>query len=172
MKRCFIFFKSIFIWILCICTIIKCFAATRVIATLGRTESTTPYLEKIMQMNGEQKLVETAQPTTYEMNYVVYTKELTPGTVKCRKVDFKNFTQPIYIVGDDDLSKKWVKQYADRLKALKATGFIVNVKSNESYLNFTKELGFNPVPINGKEMAENFGFKHYPVLISQHLIEQ
>jgi hypothetical protein len=39
-------------------------------------------------------------------------------------------------------------------------------------LQFSKEFGVNPIPINGKEIAEHFGIKHYPVLISQHLIEQ
>jgi len=76
------------------------------------------------------------------------------------------------VIKNGKLSKNWVKKYKDRLNALKATGFIVNVSSNESYLQFSKEFGFNPIPINGKEMAERFGIKHYPVLISQHLIEQ
>jgi integrating conjugative element protein (TIGR03765 family) len=148
------------------------FAATQVIANLGRTESAAPYLKQLMQVNGNQKPIKTTQPTTYEMNYVVHTKELTPGVVKRRKVSFKNFSQPIYIVGDDELSKNWLKKYKDRLNGLKATGFIVNVSSNKSYLQFSKEFGVNPIPINGKEMAEHFGIKHYPVLISQHLIEQ
>jgi integrating conjugative element protein (TIGR03765 family) len=166
------YFIIIFVGILLGLSITISFATTQVIANLGRTESTAPYLEQLMQTNENKKPAETPQPTTYKVNYVVHTKELTPGVVKRREVSFKNFSQPIYIVGDDELSKNWLRKYESRLNNLKATGFIVNVNSNASYLRLSKELGVNPIPINGKEMAEHFGIKHYPVLISQHLIEQ
>ncbi len=139
---------------------------------LGSTQSSLPYLSQFSPHGKIKTQKKEISFKPYQMNYAVHTKELTPDSIKSSIVDIKNLTQPIYIIGDDDLSKAWLTKYNERLKSLHAVGFIVNVKNNESYLGLSEQFNIQPIPVNGAAFKKRLGIKHYPVLISRYRIEQ
>jgi len=147
------------------------FCAPKVIATLGPTVPISLFLKSIDSAKHPK------QPTLpnnkmASMNLSVHTKGLSPGIVQPRDIKAPLLAQPIYIVGNDDLSKTWLKKYASRLKSIHAVGFIVNVDSNKDVQALEKRFDLTLIPINGTALMKRFNLTHYPVLISQHRIEQ
>ena len=118
----------------------------------------------------ELKSIKSKRP--YQFDFTSTSKDLTIGPVKTRKIKAKSLIHPFFIVGTDKESMKWLRDYAPRLKALHAVGIVVNVKDNKSYEKLAKTYGLHLLPISGDALAKKFGIQHYPVLISQHLIEQ
>ncbi|MBY0378202.1 MAG: integrating conjugative element protein [Gammaproteobacteria bacterium] len=105
-------------------------------------------------------------------NYPVDSVMLTPGGVESHVIDVQ-LMQPIFIVGDDDRSKAWLKKYQEKLIALQAKGFVVNVKSADAMKTFQSQFPTLPMlAIPGDAVAQWLGLSHYPALISNHLIEQ
>ena len=104
--------------------------------------------------------------------YPVYSKQLTPGKVKTRCIHVL-LNHPIFLIGCDEQSKAWLARYATQLKKLHAQGFVVNV-TNETAMDdlyqIAPQLFLYPLPAD--ELANWLPLKHYPVLISNHLIEQ
>ena len=118
--------------------------------------------------------VDNTQPTQAFLPsiYPVRSTTLSPGKVISRAIQV-TLPTPIFIVGDDTQSKSWLKQYKRRLLQLHATGFIVNAESCSAILTLQlafPKLSFYPLP--GDALAEWLKLKHYPALISDHLIEQ
>ena len=104
--------------------------------------------------------------------YPVTSSALSPGEVLSRKIQ-ATLPAPMFIVGDDAMSKAWLKQYHKRLSQLHATGFVVNVSSEEVMHGLEaafSHLSLMAIPANS--IAKNLGIKHYPVLISDNRIEQ
>jgi integrating conjugative element protein (TIGR03765 family) len=94
------------------------------------------------------------------------------GKVVTRAANIKNLIRPIFIVGTGKESILWLKKYQARLKSLNALGIVTNINSNKDYEAIVKETGLHLLPLNANELAVKFGIRHYPVLISKHLIEQ
>ena len=158
-------------WLLSILVPVVTFAnPAKVIKTVGPNEPIAPFMADITMPAVQPKSINLNKP--YQFNFTTTSKDLTVGPVKTRKINAKNLIQPIFIVGTDKESMKWLKHYAPRLKALHAVGIVVNVKDNKAYEKLAKTYGLHLLPISGDTLAKHFGIQHYPVLISQHLIEQ
>ncbi len=104
--------------------------------------------------------------------YPVQTSALTPGPVRTRQINV-DLPTPLFLVGDDDRSKRWLTQYKIRLMRLKARGFVVNVETQQAMLNLQKQFApLQMMAMPGNALAKWLNVKHYPVLLSDHLIEQ
>lgn len=108
----------------------------------------------------------------YESYYQINSKDLTPGKVKTSKTNIKNLPQPIFIIGDDEKSLSWLDKYCSKLQKINAMGFIVSLKNSDEYKEISSKYKLPLFPINGDELAKKFNLHHYPVLISEHEIEQ
>lgn len=97
---------------------------------------------------------------------------LSPGPVASGAMQAPGLT-PLFIVGDDELSRQWLVRRASALQQMNAVGLVVNVSSQQR-LNALRELvpGLLFTPVNGDDMAQRLGLKHYPVLITATAIEQ
>lgn len=97
---------------------------------------------------------------------------LSPGEVPRQAIAVPGIT-PFFIVGDDPRSRAWLRQRAPALRDLHAVGLVVNVETAEG-LAALRELAPNLmlVPASGDELAERFGLRHYPVLITTTGVEQ
>ena len=94
------------------------------------------------------------------------------GKVVSQSVNFKLPT-PIFLIGSDQTSIDWLKQYKDRLTALGAKGFLIQASSLDDVKNIKSIAGSLSVNIlPNSNIGQSFGVTHYPVLISSHLIEQ
>lgn len=98
---------------------------------------------------------------------------LTPGVVERRAVRLPGLTQPMFLVGDDDLSRQWLQRRLPELRRLNAVGLVVDVEGAED-LHALRLLapGVPLSPVSGDDLARRLHLKHYPVLLMPTGIEQ
>jgi integrating conjugative element protein (TIGR03765 family) len=102
----------------------------------------------------------------------VKSERLNPGKVESRALNAPGL-QPLFLVGDDPLSRDWLSTRGEILRELNAVGLVVNVETVES-LQALRQLapGLEIAPTSGDQLAEMIGLKHYPVLITSTGLEQ
>lgn len=101
----------------------------------------------------------------------VRSMRLSPGEEPRRVIRAPGLT-PLFLVGDDDRSRAWLKQRRATLQQLHAVGLVVNVASPEA-LAALRHLapGLMLSPASGDDLAQRLGLRHYPVLITSTGIE-
>lgn len=100
----------------------------------------------------------------------VSTPMLTPGKVE-RKTLKQHVTTPLFIVGDDALSHRWLSEKRDYLARIGAKGMVVNVRTPAGWHRLT-QYGLSVYPVSGNDFARAFGLSHYPVLIEGREVKQ
>lgn len=102
----------------------------------------------------------------------VRSMRLSPGDVARRVIEAPGLP-PLFLVGDDERSRAWLRQQALRLRELDAVGLVVNVASAEALATLRALApGLSLAPVTGDDLAERLGLRHYPVLITATGIEQ
>ncbi|MFB8831378.1 integrating conjugative element protein [Azotobacter sp. CWF10] len=97
---------------------------------------------------------------------------LSPGPVESRAVDIPGL-RPVFLVGDDSLSRSWLRLQRDKLRRLNALGLVVNVASPAGLAELRQLAeGLRLIPVTGDDLAALLGFSHYPVLVTSSYIEQ
>ena len=100
------------------------------------------------------------------------TPSLTPGKVTPRAIRSPGMT-PFFLVGNDPLSRAWLRQQADVLRNLDAMGLVVNVDTLDELEQLRDSVpGLTLSPVSADELAGRLGLKHYPVLITATEIRQ
>jgi|GEM_PF-2364109 integrating conjugative element protein (TIGR03765 family) len=133
----------------------------------------TPQLEH-MSLNRMTAKVNALQPAHASpvSIYPVRSSALTPGKVRPREIQ-ATLPAPIFIVGDDVQSQTWLNRYKNRLEKLHAKGFVVNVQNQKDMQALQQQFPtLSLFPIPGNAVATWLKIKHYPILISDKLIEQ
>jgi integrating conjugative element protein (TIGR03765 family) len=101
----------------------------------------------------------------------VRSTQLTPGTVTSRAIQAAGLS-PLFIVGDDPRSHAWLKQNRERLRAIHATGLVVQVDSMAALGELRRIVpDLTLVPVSGDELAQRLRLRHYPALITATGIE-
>jgi integrating conjugative element protein (TIGR03765 family) len=101
----------------------------------------------------------------------VRSARLTPGDELRRVIRAPSLT-PLFLVGDDDRSRAWLKQRRVELQAQRAVGLVVNVATPEALAALRRLApGLVLSPASGDDLAHRLGIKHYPVLITATGIE-
>ena len=97
---------------------------------------------------------------------------LSPGSVERRSIQAPGL-QPLFLVGDDELSQAWLRERAASLLTLNAVGLVINVDTAAG-LAHLRELapGLTLSPVSGDDLAQRLELRHYPVLITPTGIEQ
>jgi integrating conjugative element protein (TIGR03765 family) len=79
----------------------------------------------------------------------------------------------VFIIGVDTLSLQWLQHHRERLNALHAVGWVVNVQTTEQLIQLKQQVvPLELVALSGSELARQFALSHYPVLISSSRMEQ
>lgn len=152
-------------------------AALNVIADLGG-ESTAPFFDAINNENNEftpprsldslDSTVTSAPTGVADVSDMlpVTTPEMSTGKVVSRELNLTGMT-PVFLVGDDALSREWLALRRDELKRRHATGLVVNV-SDKAALAELQQLvpGVTLLPASASEIARRLQLSHYPVLIT------
>jgi integrating conjugative element protein (TIGR03765 family) len=140
--------------------------------------SALPYYERL-QPNPqtsdikEVKPIPLQGPVTEAHMLPVVSHKLSPGRVVARVNNAGGLSQPIFLIGSDDLSVVWLKQRGDVLRELGAVGLVVNVSDANSLASLRKvAAGLTLIPASGDDIAGLLKISHYPVLITQTGIEQ
>ena len=162
---------------LCLITMARAFANTlTVIYDSGDTQPLAPFLE-IFGGNAEAEIDHApAEPALgaadIKQLLPIKSPRFTPGPVARQKIA-RPFTAPMFLIGSDPLSQRWLIQHRVRLSQLGAVGLIVEVPDEAALQRLTAlAAGLTLWPASGSDLAETLGLTHYPVLITQDGIEQ
>lgn len=146
-------------------------AELTVVADLGG-QSTATYFEGI---NNQGRGVEPEPFSAPEITMTalpVTTPELTPGKVESKALSLSGM-RPMFLIGDDELSRRWLSLRRDILVQLNAVGLVVNVASEAALNDLKKHAeGLDLVPVSGSDLAKRLGLTHYPVLLTEKGLEQ
>ncbi|ELU0512685.1 integrating conjugative element protein [Salmonella enterica] len=153
-------------------------AALTVVADLGG-ESTAPLFDAVNNETNEftppRPLTPpsfSASPVTVDEMLPVSTPEMTPGRVENRRSELTGMT-PVFLVGDDALSRRWLEQRRGDLQQLHATGLVVNVTDGTALRGLqTLAPGLTLLPESASDIARRLGLAHYPVLITADGLSQ
>lgn len=128
-------------------------------------------VETVMQ-NGGANSRPISRPVSIESMLPVRSELLTPGQVVSRSIQAPNLP-PFFMIGDDDLSQRWLIARKETLQKIGAMGLVVNVTSLQR-LNELQALvpDLKLSPVSGDDIATRLGLAHYPVLITSTAIEQ
>ncbi|EIX6717523.1 integrating conjugative element protein [Salmonella enterica subsp. enterica] len=153
-------------------------AALTVVADLGG-ESTVPLFDAVNNEINEFTPPRTltppspsASPVTVDEMLPVSTPEMTPGRVENRRSELTGMA-PVFLVGDDALSRRWLEQRRGDLQRLHATGLVVNVTDGTALRDLqTLAPGLTLLPTSASDIARRLGLTHYPVLITADGLSQ
>ncbi|CAI2038640.1 integrating conjugative element protein, PFL_4695 family [Serratia fonticola] len=142
-----------------------------VVADLGG-QSTATYFEGINNQ-GNATASQAAPLSVIPLTVLpVSTPELTPGKVEARALTLPGM-RPMFLIGDDDLSRRWLSLRRDVLGQLNAVGLVVNVASEEALKDLKKHAdGLELLPVSGSDLAKRLKLSHYPVLLTEKGLEQ
>lgn len=102
----------------------------------------------------------------------VRSPRMSPGAVAPRTLNLPGLV-PMFIVGDDPDSARWLSTSADLLRRLRAVGFVVNVENADRLRGLRNAApGIQLVPAVIDDFASSIGLTHYPALITSTGIEQ
>ena len=102
----------------------------------------------------------------------VRSERLSPGEVQRRVIQAPGLT-PLFLIGDDDLSRAWLTERLSALRDRNAIGLVVNVETADALASLRQLAGgLMLAPVSGDDLAARLGLKHYPVLITATGIEQ
>jgi integrating conjugative element protein (TIGR03765 family) len=103
----------------------------------------------------------------------IETERLTPGRVAPRGLNLPGGFTPLFLVGDDALSRQWLAERGDILRDMNAVGLVIQVQDEQALQSLREAAGGLELrPVSGDGLADRLGLRHYPVLISQRGIEQ
>lgn len=149
-------------------------AALNVIADLGG-ESTAPLFDAINNENNEftpprslNSTETSAYPAPADISDMlpVTTPEMQAGKVVSRELNLTGMT-PVFLVGDDVLSREWLALRRDELKRRHAIGLVVNVSDKAALAELQRLVpGVTLLPASASEIARRLQLSHYPVLIT------
>lgn len=102
----------------------------------------------------------------------VKSPSLSPGTFENRVHNAVGL-QPVFLVGDDELSRQWLLRRGDVLRDIKAVGWVVNVQRMAALTELrVLGTGLDMVPAAADDLAQRLGIEHYPALVTATGIEQ
>jgi integrating conjugative element protein (TIGR03765 family) len=101
----------------------------------------------------------------------VRSSRLTPGTERARVLAIAGLS-PFFLIGNDATSRAWLLARHDALRAARAIGFVVEVRTADE-LAALRQLApeLTLVPASADDLAQRLGIRHYPVLITPTAIE-
>lgn len=105
--------------------------------------------------------------------YPVVSQRLQPGRFKSFKINRPNIIQPLCLLGTDRFSYDWFRSYMELIKSSGAVCMLVSANSEADLNAYLKLQSGVPIyPASGDDVAEDFGVKYYPALISSGVVEQ
>ncbi|MFJ5299208.1 integrating conjugative element protein [Pseudomonas sp. NPDC088368] len=104
--------------------------------------------------------------------FPVISHRLTPARIQGRAINAPGL-QPLFIIGDDELSRSWLLAHEQALRNMQAVGLVVNVATAERFGAIQRWInGVHISPASGDDLAQRLNLSHYPALITATAIEQ
>ena len=103
----------------------------------------------------------------------IRTPNMRPEKIDSRDAYFPNLIHPIFVIGADENSVRWLRTWRETLLKVGAIGWVVQAE-NDTELRALGEAGkgLRMLTMSGEQIPNVFGISTYPVLISSRSIEQ
>lgn len=113
------------------------------------------------------------QDTAFIPEFPLTTPSMTPDIIRPQSLSIPYLQVPLFIIGNDSLSKQWLVTRRDELIQIGAVGMLIEATSLDE-VSAIQRLGdgLHIYPASGHDVARQLGIAHYPVLISRQGIEQ
>lgn len=164
-------------------------ASPAVLYDSGTAVSVTPWMQKAQLMpppvanlpgamqrslaEQQRQLAMAAQADQFDDVFPVRSPGLSPGKVINRDIDGVALERPVCVVGADPLSRQWLARVAPLLKRANAVCLAVNIDSAAQFAQLRASIpGIVLQPVAGDDVMSQLQIRHYPVVISQTMIEQ
>ena len=146
---------------------LRCAAALTVVADLGGEPAAGLFAALEPATNDISSPSVSAVPLTLALFPVVSTR-LHPGEVTAQKMTLPGMA-PLFLLGDDPLSLRWLRENQARLRSLHATGLVVSVASAARFQALQALAGtLTLLPVSGDDLAQRLHLSAYPVLVTDH----
>lgn len=148
-------------------------AELTVVGDLGG-EPTASLYEAIQPDSGDTPSPAPSGPSAFTERDVlpVTSPHLHPGQLDPRPLSLPGFS-PLFLLGVDPLSGRWLKQHKEKLLTLHATGLVVNVSTPGQLDNLRQQApGLTLLPVSGEDLAQRLQLTTYPVLITETGLSQ
>ncbi|MCK3850853.1 integrating conjugative element protein [Pseudomonas sp. W2Jun17] len=158
--------------LLCLASPMAAHATSLIVVEDRGGVSALPYYQDLAPEPTEQSAQAETIGVRGQGSFPVRSDQLTPGQVQGRVINAPGL-QPLFLVGDDESSRKWLSQRRDQLQQLQAVGLVVNVASAERFAEIQQWAGnLQLVPAPSNDLAQRLGIQHYPLLITATTIQQ
>jgi len=139
-----------------------CMASPLIVVEDRGGASAMPYYQDLVSEPSEQQATQQNIGVRGTGAFPVRSTQLTPGEVQGRMINAPGL-QPMFVLGDDELSRTWLLQRR----------VVVNVANAERFAEVRRwaaDLEMVPSPAN--DLAGRLGIRHYPLLITATTIQQ
>ena len=138
--------------------------------TSKESEVVSPLLMASLTMENISELSTSSEPSQQGVFPVICTR-LHPGSVMKRQL--LTGWGPVFIIGDDPFSLRWMSEHLEILKSLNALGLVVNVESVERMEVLQQRAdGLLLLPVICDNFVQALQLNAYPVLITEMEISQ
>ena len=87
----------------------------------------------------------------------------TVGKVERRKLTLVNFSNTVFIIGDDAVSRQWLQENIKKLEKAQALGFVANINNSEQLQLLQRLTKASLLPANVDDLMDIFQESHYPL---------
>ena len=159
-----------------------------VIYDSGQTFSIAPYLEPIsvtpterpwLNKKSTPPIVQPSDQWNWSAYLPIQTLQMQPGPLPTFQLTPKQRTllsrlsPPLFLIGADDISQRWLQQNRLSLQRLGAIGLLVQADTAADIQHLqTLAQGLLLIPASATTLVPVFGLSHYPVLLSAQGIQQ
>lgn len=147
-------------------------AELQVIADLGG-ESALRFYEPLQPIIDDTSPPPPIPPELKESDLLpIVSHFMTPGHVEARQFSLPGML-PIFLIGDDDISHKWLSENRIKLQQMHATGMVVHISDMaalERLRNIASPLPL--IPVSADDLAQRLHLQHYPVIIDHQGLYQ
>lgn len=148
------------------CLITTCYAL-KIIALEMPVVEAAPYLE----LNQTQHAKRTEPPELEEFPLPVSSR-ISAGAVTTHTMKQNLLSHALFVVGDDAISRAWLKTHASQLQKLHAIGFVTNVATSTALHELIELAGLPLAPVDIDELALLFDAPHYPFVYDAGVVWQ
>ncbi|WP_203249817.1 PFL_4695 family integrating conjugative element protein [Cysteiniphilum marinum] len=140
------------------------------IGKLGRVDSITNNSNDLLQ---QERLMQSAVSQAKTAMYQVSTPNMTVGKVESQEIaTVEGFSQNFFVVGCDEISRKWLLFYQAQLSELSAVGYVVNCDSQGDFQTLKSAINLPLMVIKGDLFVQKFSVSHYPFLVTENYLSQ
>jgi len=95
----------------------------------------------------------------------VRSQRLTPGEASTRALQAPGLS-PLFLIGDDEYSRHWLRQQRRQLKDQQAIGLVVNIDTAAALAELRRLApDLTLILTSGDDLAQRLRLHHYPVLL-------